>query len=118
MDLEKNFKNLIWFSLLSLIFVIITGSEVEPQVYLNHTFMILSLAYTVGYLISLYMLYKFIKFGKTLFIAMIILAVIGTLGLPPTILSPLASVAYYFGAMADGAILVMLYVTDIKDKFA
>ena len=49
---------------------------------------------------------------------MIILAVIGTLGLPPTILSPLASVAYYFGAMADGAILVMLYVTDIKDKFA
>ena len=129
MDLEKIFKNLIWLSLLTAIFMFSTSAS-EPQEYFDisarlggatfsdHTLMTLGLVYMAGYLISLYMLYNFVKFGKTLFVAMIVLGAFGTLGMGTIVASPLTEVVGYFGGMIDGAVLVMLYVTDIKDKFA
>lgn len=128
MDLEKIFKQLILLDL-ALFVLIFLSVFFEPKEVTNLYYQlpegflytnlgaIISLILSVAYLVNLYLLYKFISFGKPLYVALLALSI------PIIYLSgiDIASPTQYFldwiGGMTSGAILVFLFFSPIKNKF-
>jgi len=74
----------------------------------------------VLYIITLYFLYAFKPIGKKLFLPLVLISILITVSLPIEYSQPeLAFEVFgeYFLILTEGAILAMLYFTDIKKKF-
>ena len=79
------------------------------------------LTFLVGFLLIYYtnliLLYRFVYFAKTLFLILVVLGILLTLVSGPSVSSASAYTLELLDSLIQGAILVFLYFTPIKDKF-
>ena len=128
MDLEKVFKNIVLLDL-AVIVLLIVSIVMEPEEITNiseslgtgiwdeNTITIIFMGFLIVYLINLILLYKFISFGKVLYLILSILGIVLPLTTGPVISSSLSYTLEWIGGASSGAILVLLYFSPIKDKF-
>ena len=128
MDLEKVFKNIVLLDLAILVLLVVS-IVLEPEEITNiseslgtgiwdeNTIIVISLGVLIVYLINLILLYKFISFGKVLYLILSILGIVLPLTMGPIISSNLTYTLEWIGGASTGAILVLLYFSPIKDKF-
>ena len=72
------------------------------------------------YLVNLYLLFKFKPIGKLLFVPLILITASLSLAMPIEFFQFSTPFEYLFATlstMIEGAIITMLYLTAIKDKF-
>ena len=133
MDLEKIFKNfiiadLIVFVLLFVNIIFYQSEEVSAisdqlsfGIFDSETGALLGFGFFVImiilYLISLFLLYRFMSFGKPLFTFVIIAVLLVSIFSGPTISTGLGDAIDWIETLIEGAILTFLYFTPIKDKF-
>lgn len=133
MDLEKIFKNCIIADLIFIVIFIVNEffyqseevSAISEQlsfgIFDSETGALLGFGFFVIllilYLISLFLLYRFMSFGKPLFTFVIIAILLVSIFSGPTISTALGSVIDSIEYIIEGAILALLYFTPIKDKF-
>ena len=128
MDIEKVFKNIVLLDVA--IFVLLFVSILmEPEEITNiqeslgtgiwdeNTIIIIYMGFLIVYLINLILLYKFISFGKVLYLILSILGIVLPLTTGPVISSSFTYTLEWIGGASSGAILVLLYFSPIKDKF-
>ena len=128
MDLEKVFKNIVLLDLA--IFVLLFVSILmEPEeissiseslgtgIWDENTIIVIFLGFLIVYLINLILLYKFISFGKVLYLILFILGIALPLTTGPVISSSFTYTLEWISGASSGAILVLLYFSPIKDKF-
>ena len=132
MELEKIFKQIILLDLvLSILIIVLFFFQPTEILTISETldsgvlepisdtimFFLFLLSFLIFYLVSLFLLYKFMDIGKMIFLIMTIVSLILSLTMGPTIASPLISTLEWLGGASHGAILVLLYFSPIKDKF-
>ena len=133
MDLEKIFKNFIIADLI--VFVIFFVNEFFYQseevstisdqlsfgIFDSETGALLGFGFFVImiilYLISLFLLYRFMSFGKPLYTFVIIAIILVSIFSGPTISTGLGGAIDWIETLIEGAILTFLYFSPIKDKF-
>ena len=133
MNLEKIFKNFIIADLI--VFVLLFVNEIFYQseevsaisdqlsfgIFDSETGVLLVFGFLVVllilYFISLFLLYRFMSFGKPLFTFVIIAGELFSIFSGPTISTALGSVIDSIEYIIVGAILTLLFFTPIKDKF-
>ena len=129
MDLEKIFKNLILLDF-ALFVLILISIFIEPEEITNiydsldggilgdsDAFLFIALGFLIVYPINLILLYKFVSFGKALYLILFILSIIMSFSMGPTIATAFAYTIDWLNGATGGAILVLLYFSPIKDKF-
>ena len=84
-----------------------------PDIYLGTLFIIILIAYFA----ALYLLFNFKKIGRNIFLFLIIFGTLSALFIGPTIADPIDYLLEYLLAVADGAILVFIFFSPLKDKF-
>ena len=84
-----------------------------PDIYLGTLFIITLIAYFA----ALYLLFNFKKIGRNIFLFLIIFGTLSALFIGPTIADPIDYLLEYLLAVADGAILVFIFFSPLKDKF-
>ena len=84
-----------------------------PDIYLGALFIIILIAYFA----ALYLLFNFKKIGRNIFLFLIIFGTLAGLFMGPTIADPIDYLLEYLLAVADGAILVFIFFSPLKDKF-
>ena len=84
-----------------------------PDIYLGALFIIILIAYFA----ALYLLFNFKKIGRNIFLFLIIFGALVNLFMGPSIADPIDYLLEYLLAVADGAILVFIYFSPLKDKF-
>ena len=133
MDLEKIFKNFIIADLIVFVIFFINeffykSEEVstisdqlsfgifdsETGAFLGFGFFVIMI---ILYLISLFLLYRFMSFGKPLYTFVIIAIILVSIFSGPTISTGLGGAIDWIETLIEGAILTFLYFTPIKDKF-
>ena len=121
---EKIFKNIILtqLALMVTVLAVVIANESGNSVEEDLSFSLIetiSVIIGLGYLISLFMLYKFKPIGKKLFVSTFVLSIVIILFEPvdysnyTPVISALENLLY----VVDGVILATLYFTSIKDKF-
>lgn len=129
MTLERIFKNFILVEV-SLLFFVIVVVIFEPEeitkiseglssgIFDNDLAIIIVIPILILYCVDLFLLYRFVYFGKTLFLILFIVFIFLLLFSGPSVSSPLGYTIDLLEGATNGAILVFLYFTPIKDKFA
>ena len=130
MELEKIFKNLILIDFGVLILIVIS-SLYQPQAItdmsdvLNDGLLakyedisrIVSLVLFFLYLITLNLLYRFISYGKPLYLFLIISGLLFNYLSGSVIYSSFGGFLDQVGGIISGAILILLYYSPIKNNF-
>jgi len=128
MDIEKIFKNIVLLDFAVLVLIIIS-LVIEPEEITNisdslipgiwdvNTITLIFMGFLIVYIINLILLYKFVSFGKILYLILSILGILLPLTAGPIISSSLTYTLDWIGGATSGAILVLLYFSPIKDKF-
>jgi hypothetical protein len=80
--------------------------------------MIVGVIWLIIYWADLFLLYRFVNLGKTLFPLVLVFSLIIIIFSGSDVSVSLATALDYVLSMVEGAILVFLYFTPIKDKFA
>ena len=129
--LEKIFKNLLIVQLLLLILIgvkvmfeftllneelyLINYNLPLPisDIYVGALFVIILIAFFA----ALYLLFNFKKIGRNIFLFLIIFGTLVGLFMGPSIADPIDYLLEYLLAVNDGAILVFIYFSPLKDKF-
>ena len=129
MTLERIFKNLILaeFSLIVLLGFAVFY-EPEEITTINESLgsgilesdlgAIIFIALFIIYVVNLFLLYRFVNLAKFLFLLLFIVEIFLSLFSGPDLSTPLLNVLGWLDGAINGAILVFLYFTPIKDKFA
>ena len=126
MDLKSTFKKLILLNLLLIITVVffsifLDESEQISNFYKNQEIsnfiLILFVIWLLIYFISIFLLYKFKKIGKNLYLAFFILSGFLVLIEGPVAIDPLIYLIDGLFMATSGAILTFLYFTPIKKDF-
>ena len=129
MDLEKIFKNLIIADFVSMFFVIISAmimpkelmeiSEYLPAgIYQTEFGAVLSILILIAYAISLVLLYRYVSYGKKVYVAITVISIILDLAGGAYIMTSISFNLAIIGSMISGAILTLLFFSPIKDKFS
>ena len=121
---EKIFKNIILIQLALMVTVLAiaianeSGNSVDEDLSFS-LIETISLIIGLGYLISLFMLYKFKPIGKKLFVSTFVLSIVIILFEPVDYsnYNPVISALENLLFVVDGIILATLYFTSIKEKF-
>ena len=128
MDIEKVFKNIVLLDFAVLVLLIIS-IIMEPEEITNiseslgtgiwdeNTITLIFMGFLIVYIINLILLYKFVSFGKVLYLILAILGIVLPLTTGPIISSSLTYTLEWIGGVTSGGILVLLYFSPIKDKF-
>ena len=128
MDIEKVFKNIVLFDL-AIIVLLFISIVMEPEeiasiseslgtgIWNENTIIIIFMGFLIVYLINLILLYKFISFGKVLYLILFILGIALSFTTGPVIFSSFTYTLDWISGASSGAILVLLYFSPIKDKF-
>ena len=128
MDLEKVFRNLILADLAILVaMVIATATEpeyitalveqVDQGIYDTGAGMMFALLFLVVYLVNLFMLYKYVSFGKTLYLILFGISIVLSLMSGTVVSSAFQETLAWLGGVVSGGILILLYYSPIKSKF-
>ena len=132
MNMEKVFKNIIITKLVALIIALISAFYMSDEVsqisdnlsggiLFNDELLIVGgiiyLIYLVASLVSLYLIYKLKPSGRKLYTICFVAGLIITLMSGPIIMGPLLTALIDLNVAIDGAILVFLYFTPIKNNF-
>ena len=130
MEIEKIFKNLILIDFVILILIVISSmyqSQEITNIYnalndgLLSNFKDLSRIFSLGlfflYLITLNLLYRFISYGKPLYLFLIITGILFNYLNGSVILTPFGGLLDQLGGIISGAILILLYYSPIKNNF-
>ena len=131
MNLKRIFKNLILidaalFTLTLIVTFFFQSKKVEKVYETLHYFdsEILQMVVGIGALItvvlfyvSLFMLYKFFRFGKILFVIYFVLTSLFLLSAGVNVSEALSSFFDYLQSVTDGANLFLLYFTPIAKEF-
>ena len=130
MEIEKIFKNLILIDFAILILIVITssyqtGDLSEANKYLDKGFLsnfenfsrILSLILFFLYLLTLNLLYKFISYGKYLYLILVISGLLLNFFNGSVIYTSFGSVLDQIGGIVTGSILMLLFYSPIKENF-
>ena len=67
--------------------------------------------------VSYYLIYKFKKIGRTIFLMLVLITVPLGFYMGPQILSPFDYLFEYLISVLDGALLTLMYVSPLKDRF-
>ena len=133
MNMEKVFKNIIITKLVALIIASISAFYMSDEVsqisdnlsggiLFNDELLIVGgtiyLIYLVVSLVSLYLIYKLKPSGRKLYTICFVAGLIITLMSGPIIMGPLLTVLIDLNMAIEGAILVFLYFTPIKNNFS
>ena len=130
MAIEKIFKNLILFDFVILILIVIS-SMYQPNeiIQINENLQkgllsefanfsrTLSLILFFLYLLSLNLLYRFISYGKHLYLSLIIAGLLLNYLSGSVVYTSFGSVLDQIGGLISGAILILLYYSPIKENF-
>ena len=130
MEIEKIFKNLILIDFGVLILIVIS-SLYQPQVItdmsdaLNDGLLanfedisrIVSLVLFFLYLITLNLLYRFISYGKPLYLFLIVSGLLFNYLNGSVIYTSFGGLLDQVGGITSGAILILLYYSPIKNNF-
>ena len=130
MELEKIFKNLILIDFGVLILIVIS-SMYQPQEIINmydalkdgllSNFEDISRFFSLGlfflYLITLNLLYRFISYGKQLYLFLIITGLLFNYLNGSVIYTSFGGLLDQIGGIISGAILILLYYSPIKNNF-
>ena len=130
MELEKIFKNLILIDFGVLILIVIS-SMYQPQEITNmydafndgllanfdNISRIVSLGLFFLYLITLNLLYRFISYGKQLYLFLIITGILFNYLNGSVIYTSFGGLLDQIGGIISGAILILLYYSPIKNNF-
>ena len=130
MELEKIFKNLILIDFGVLIIMVIS-SMYQPQEITNindslndglmSNFENISRIVSIGlfflYLITLNLLYRFISYGKPLYLFLIITGILFNYLNGSVIYTSFGGLLDQIGGIISGAILILLYYSPIKNNF-
>ena len=77
----------------------------------------IGLLFLIAYLINIYLLYTFKKFGKPLFLIITFIGFFLSMALGPIAFDAWEYVVDSVFSMSSGAILVLLFLSPIKNKF-
>ena len=127
MNLEKIFKNLVRAQLLfcfgyfifSLYASALNDTSLAADVVISSSEVALLIVALV-YIVNLYLLFKFKPIGKLLFVPLILISASLSLAMPIELFhldTPFEHLFDDLSIMIEGAIITMLYLTAIKDKF-
>jgi len=128
MDLEKIFRNLI-IADLAIIVAMVVATFNEPEhirllleqtdqgIYDTGAGVIFALLFLLVYLVNLFMLYKYFRFGKILYLILFIVSIVLSLMAGTTVSSAFQETLAWLGGVLSGAILILLYYSPIKTKF-
>ena len=130
MEIEKIFKNLILIDFVVLILIVISSMYQSKEITnmynslndgLLSNFEDLSRIFSLGlfflYLITLNLLYRFISYGKPLYLFLIITGILFNYLNGSVILTPFGGLLDQLGGIISGAILILLYYSPIKNNF-
>ena len=119
MELSKLFKGLIIFQLLTVVAMVIVLPDDPVYEEAMGVIDIASLIYMLLWLASLVLLFRFKSSGRTLFTILVIIGMLLTLGITESSVPTgnLYEMFVWFGGALDGAMLAILYLTNIKDRF-
>jgi len=76
------------------------------------------IVFQIAIFVSYYLIYKFKKIGRTIFLILILLSFPLLFHMGPDILHPIDSSFYYLIALTDGALLLLMYASPLKDRFS
>tara|TARA_B100000609_G_scaffold157993_1_gene129353 strand:- start:211 stop:603 length:393 start_codon:yes stop_codon:yes gene_type:complete len=130
MEIEKIFKNLILIDFGVLILIVIS-SMYQPQEITNiydalndgllSNFESISRTVSLGlfflYLITLNLLYRFISYGKQLYLFLIITGLLFNYLNGSVVYTSFGGLLDQIGGIISGAILILLYYSPIKNNF-
>ena len=128
MDLEKIFRNLIIANLVGILLVVIFSFaqsdaimeviEYMPAgIYDTQFGLIATLIITIAYIVSLILLYRYVSFGKNLFVIVVAVGFALDLLGGTYIMTSVSFGIVTIVNMITGAILILLFYSPIKDKF-
>ncbi len=131
MEIEKIFKNLILADFIVIILMVISSmhqpSEV-PNLYENlndgllsnfeNFSRIISISLFLLYLLTLNLLYRFISYGKPLYLFLVIAAIILNYLSGSVIHTPFSGMLDQIGGIISGSILILLYFSPVKNNFS
>ena len=130
MEIEKIFKNLILADFTVIILMIISSmyqpSEIS-NIYENindglldnfeNFSRILSISLFFLYLLTLNLLYRFISYGKSLYLFLVVAGLVLNYFSGAVIYTAFAGLLDQVGGLISGAILILLYFSPIKNNF-
>ena len=126
MNLKIIFKRLILLDLLLCILIITSVFFESTEVtdfnryfendFSNSLLVVFGIGFLI-YLINLFLLYKFKRIGKQIYLILFIVFMVLILLSPPSAMDPLLYVLDGLGMANSGAILVLLYFSPIKKEF-
>ena len=114
------FRGLIALQVLSFIALVLTFSADQENDATISTFMATgAIGYFIFFVMSLILLFRYKPLGRTIFSASVVLGIVLTLAAPqdsvPT--SNLVHALNWLAAALDGAMLVMIYLTSLSERF-
>ena len=120
MELSKLFKGLIIVELVTIVamVLVVPVDPVYEEISIG-IFDIVNLVYSLLFFVSLVLLFRFKSSGRTLFAILVIIGIPLSLGMPESSVPTgnLYQTLLWFGGALDGAILAILYLTSIKERF-
>ena len=130
MEIEKIFKNLILIDFAILILIVISSMYQSNEInqinqnlekglldYYENFSKIISLILFFLYLLTLNLLYRFISYGKKLYLFLVISGLLLNYFNGSVVNTSFGSLIDQVGGMASGAILILLYFSPIKNSF-
>ena len=130
MEIEKIFKNLILIDFVILILIVISSFYQSNQYsevyqYLDKGLLanygnfksIISIILFFLYLFTLNLLYRFISYGKPLYLFLVVAGIVLNYFSGSVIYTAFSGMLDQIGGLISGAILILLYFSPIKDNF-
>ena len=130
MEIERIFKNLILADFVIIIFMVISSmyqpSEIS-NIYDNlkdglldnfeNLSRILSISLFFLYLLTLNLLYRFISYGKSIYLFLVVAGIVLNYFSGSVIYTAFGGLLDQVGGLVSGAILILLYFSPIKNNF-
>ena len=130
MEIEKIFKNLILADFIIIILMVISSLYQPDEITnlynnLNDGLLsnfenfsrIVSISLFFLYLITLNLLYRFIKFGKPLYLFLVVAGLVLNYFSGSVVYTAFSGLLDQLGGLISGSILVLLYFSPIKNHF-
>ena len=130
MEIEKLFKNLILADFIVIILMVISSLYQPDEISnlyenLNDGLLsnfenfsrIVSISLFFLYLITLNLLYRFIKFGKPLYLFLVVAGLVFNYFSGSVVYTAFSGLLDQIGGLISGSILVLLYFSPIKNNF-
>ena len=85
---------------------------------LGDMFLLFSLLMIILVFVTYYLIYKFKKIGRTIFLMLVLLTFPLVIYMGPQILHPIDQLVNYFIPALDGALLTLMYASPLKNRFS